>query len=58
MALSINPATFIELFFNKKRRSRESAAAYLDSIAAEARNLANVWEIVVDEVTKGSGSNR
>lgn len=55
MRLSISPSGFLKLFMDKKFRTKDMAADYLDSIAAEARNLAEVWEQVVDELMTGSG---
>jgi len=54
MGLSISPSSFLKLFVDKKHRTKDKVADYLDSIAAEARALAEVWDVVVTELANES----
>jgi hypothetical protein len=57
MALSINPLEIFELIQKKKLAGREQTADYLDAIAAEAANLANIWNQVAARLLRGSWDN-
>jgi hypothetical protein len=49
MPLSITPTDVWRLFSDKKRRSKEDIAAWLDHVAADARQIATVWATVANE---------
>ena len=43
MALSLNPVDFLNLFSEDKRRDKEQLPTWLEQVAAEAREIANIW---------------
>jgi len=52
MGFSLNPINAIKVFIENKRYGKESAAEYLESVAEEASNLAEIWQEIVKEISQ------
>lgn len=59
MGVSIRPDSWLFSWIKDKQERKIRIADYLDEIATEATNLANIWEQVVNSIeSKGSTSTQ
>lgn len=58
MALSVNPFQIIEIFQRKKQMDQSQTADFLDEVAREAIDLANIWSKASSSIQHGTREER
>jgi hypothetical protein len=56
MALSLNPTEILKLFSDSRKNHKEQLAVWLDSVAADAREVADSWKVLRDKILEGDPS--
>ncbi|KOF50400.1 hypothetical protein ACX07_06915 [Vibrio parahaemolyticus] len=58
MGITINPLEIINILDSRRRRKNENAQQFIERIAIEADDLANIWEEIVKSLIAGNEIDR